>query len=70
VEGEERGSDVAEEEGLAIVEDGKRTATRTVGFLGAVVSFAVRRELRPDNPVHGVGRFADRRRERRLSDKE
>jgi integrase len=56
--------------GLAIVEGGKGTATRTVGFLGAVFSYAVRRELRPDNPVHGVVRFADGRRERRLSDEE
>jgi integrase len=56
--------------GRAIVEGGKGTATRTVGFLGAVFSYAVRRELRPDNPVHGVVRFADGRRERRLSDEE
>jgi integrase len=56
--------------GLAVVEGGKGTATRTVGFLGGVFSYAVRREVRPDNPVHGVVRFADGRRERRLSDEE
>ena len=29
-----------------------------MGMLGAVFSFAVRRELRLDNPVHGVDRHA------------
>src|SRR5205823_5384536 len=33
-------------------------------------TYAVRRGFRPDNPVHGVIRFADGRRERRLSDDE
>jgi integrase len=39
-------------------------------LLGAIFTYAARRGLRPDNPVHGVIRFADGRRERRLSDDE
>ena len=56
--------------GLANVRGGKGTASRTVGLLGAIFSYAVRHRMRPDNPVHGVMRFADGRRERRLSDDE
>lgn len=41
-----------------------------MGLLGAIFTYALRRGLRPDNPVHGVIRFADGRRERRLSDEE
>jgi integrase len=56
--------------GLARVRGGRGTATRAVGLLGAIFTYAMRRGLRPDNPVHGVIRFADGRRERRLSDAE
>src|SRR5216684_3826982 len=56
--------------GLARVRGGRGTATRTVGLLGAIFTYAVRQGLRADNPVHGVVRFADGRRERRLSDDE
>jgi integrase len=56
--------------GLARVRGGRGTATRTMGLLGAIFAYAVRHRMRTDNPVHGVTRFADGKRQRRLSDDE
>ena len=57
--------------GLSVVRGGRGTATLwTVGLLGAIFTYAVRKGLRIDNPVHGIVRFADGRRERRLTDDE
>jgi integrase len=60
----------AKKHGLANVRGGRGTASRTVGLLGAIFAYAVRRRMRADNPVRGVMRFADGKRERRLSDDE
>jgi integrase len=56
--------------GRAIVEGGKGTATRTVGLLGGIMSFAVTRHLRADNPVRGVKRYPDKKGEVFLSSAE
>lgn len=56
--------------GRAIVEGGKGTATRTVGLLGGIMTFAVSRQLRADNPVRGVKRYTDKKGETFLSSPE
>ncbi len=69
-EGETAAKIKTKKRGLARVRGGKGTATRTVGLLGAIFTYAERHRMRPNNPVRGVMRFADGRRERRLSDDE
>src|SRR5208283_1515939 len=56
--------------GVSVVRGGRGVATRTVGLLGAIFTYAIRKKFRADNPVRGVMRFADGRRERRLTDLE
>lgn len=56
--------------GRAIVMGGKGVATRTVGMLGGIFTFAVDRGICPANPVHGVKRYRDRKNERFLSARE
>ncbi len=53
--------------GRAIVEGGKGTASRTTGLLGGILSFAVSEGIITANPVRGIKRPADQRRETRLS---
>ena len=56
--------------GMGNLRGGVGTASRTVGLLGAIFSYGIRKRIRSDNPVHNVMRPADGRRERRLSDLE
>jgi integrase len=69
-EGKSRAKIKTKLHGLALVKGGKTAANRTVGLLGAIFGYAVRRGMRSDNPVRGVQFFADRRRERRLANEE
>ncbi len=61
---------LARRHALSNVRGGVGTASRTIGLLGAIITYAVRLGLRPDNPVHQVVRHADNRKERRLSTEE
>lgn len=45
--------------GKALVKGGRGTASRTVGLLGGIFTFAVKRKLLSDNPVRGVMRYPD-----------
>ena len=56
--------------GRAIVKGGKGTATRTVGLLGGIFSYAFDCGLIEINPVHGVKRFGDRKGQRYLNQQE
>lgn len=53
--------------GLSNVRGGRGTASRTMGLLGAIFTYAQRRGLRADNPVRGIRRWADGNDTRRLA---
>lgn len=56
--------------GRAIVKGGAGTASRTVGLLGGIFSYAVDADLIDINPVRGVKRFPDKKGHRYLSQQE
>ncbi len=56
--------------GLSQVKGGKTAATRALGLLGGIFTYAIRKKMRSDNPVRGVIRFADNKRTRRLNNGE
>ncbi|MBJ7579363.1 tyrosine-type recombinase/integrase [Devosia sp. MC532] len=56
--------------GRAIVTGGKGTASRTVGLLGGIFTFAGELGLVDTNPVHGVKRYRDNKNQRFLTHEE
>jgi integrase len=56
--------------GLTLVKGGRGAASKSVSLPGAILSWAVQRGLRGDNPAHGTRVFAAGRRERRLGEEE
>jgi integrase len=61
---------LAKKRALSNVRGGKGAASRTLGLLGAIFAYAERMGMISENPVRGVIRYADGKRERRLSDAE
>lgn len=58
---------LARKRALSNVRGGKGAASRTVGLLGAILAYAERKRMIAENPVRGVIRYADGKRERRLT---
>jgi integrase len=56
--------------GRSIVRGGKGTASRTVGLLGAIFTYAMSCEIVEHNPCRGIKRFPDRKCMRFLSQQE
>lgn len=56
--------------GRAIVRGGTGTATRTIGLLGGILTYAIEAGIIDSNPVHGVRKPKDNVRDRRLSEGE
>jgi integrase len=53
--------------GRPLVTGGKAVAARTLGMLSSMLEFAVRRQIRPNNPARGIHKYPDKRRRRFLS---
>ena len=56
--------------GVSKLRGGRGVATRSVGLLGAIFAYAVEHGMRTENPAHRIRKFAENKRERRLSDDE
>jgi integrase len=56
--------------GKAIVRGGVGTATRTVGLLGGILTYAVEAGIIETNPAHGIRKPKDRVHDRRLTEAE
>jgi integrase len=56
--------------GVSRIAGGKGAATRTMGLLGSIFTFAVTRDMIESNPVSRIRKFAGVQRDRRLSDEE
>lgn len=65
-----RRSHLGKPRAVSHVKGGRGAATRTVGLLGAIFSYGLRTGICSHNPVTGIVRYADGKRERRLSDEE
>jgi integrase len=52
--------------GVARVRGGETASNRAIGLLGSIFSYAVKLKLRDDNPVRGIERFQDKKRQRAL----
>lgn len=56
--------------GVSNLRGGRGVATRTIGLLGAIFTYSIDHGMRTDNPAHRVRKFAENRRERRLTETE
>lgn len=56
--------------GRARITGGRGTATRTVGLLGSIFTYACDLEIIETNPVRGIKRFPDRKMDRFLNERE
>lgn len=56
--------------GMSIVRGGAGTATRTVGLLGGILTYAMDAGIITSNPVHGIRKPKDNVRDRRLTEAE
>ena len=56
--------------GRAVVSGGAGTATRTVGLLGGILTYAAEAGVIESNPARGIGKPKDNARKRRLSEAE
>jgi hypothetical protein len=65
--GKTKANEKTRKRGRAIVKGGVGTGTRTVGFLGAILTYAREHGIIDRNPAHGIRKPAYRKRQRRLS---